>query len=58
MWVLFGTNHHTVENEPRVFFIGIFHSLELANRNKEYVASTLFNRFFCQGSDDGTFIYV
>ena len=41
MWVLFGTNHHTVENEPHVFFIGVFHSLELANRNKEYLLQLL-----------------
>ena len=35
MWVLFGTIHNTVE--PRVFFIGIFDSVELAKKNKEYL---------------------
>ncbi len=36
MWILFGTNHNTVENEPYVYFIGIFDSLSLVNeeRNK------------------------
>lgn len=37
MWILFGTNHNTVENEPYVYFIGIFDNFELANSNKEYL---------------------
>lgn len=38
MWVLFGTYYKfTVEHEPHVFFIGIFDSVELANKNKEYL---------------------
>jgi hypothetical protein len=37
MWVLFGTHHNTVENEPYVFFIGVFDSVELANQNKDYL---------------------
>jgi hypothetical protein len=37
MWVLFGTNHNTVQNESRVFFIGVFDSVELANRDKDYL---------------------
>jgi hypothetical protein len=36
MWILFGTNYNTVENEPCVYFIGIFDNFELVNeeRNK------------------------
>ena len=37
MWVLFGTHYNTVEHEPYVFFIGIFDSVELAKKNKEYL---------------------
>ena len=37
MWALFGTHYNTVEHEPYVFFIGIFDSMELANKNKEYM---------------------
>ena len=37
MWILFGTHYNTVEHEPYVFFIGIFDSIELANKNKEYM---------------------
>ena len=31
MWVLFGTHYNTVEQEPYVFFIGVFDSIETAN---------------------------
>ena len=34
MWILFGTNHDTVENVPMIYFIGIFDNLELANRER------------------------
>jgi len=37
MWALFGTHYNTVEHEPYVFFIGVFDSMELANKNKEYM---------------------
>ena len=37
MWILFGTHYNTVEHEPYVFFIGVFDSMELANKNKEYM---------------------
>jgi hypothetical protein len=34
MWVLFGTNYNTVENEPYVYFIGIFDNFELVNQER------------------------
>lgn len=35
MYILFGTNHNTVENEPMVYFIGIFDNLELVNQERK-----------------------
>lgn len=37
MWILFGTNHNTVENEPYVYFVGIFDNVETAKKSKEYL---------------------
>jgi hypothetical protein len=39
MWILFGTNYNTVEQEPQVYFIGAFDNYELANqeRNKSII---------------------
>ena len=39
MWILFGTNHDTVEHEPYVYFIGIFDSIDLANCHKNHLIS-------------------
>lgn len=27
MWILFGVNYNTVENEPQVYFIGVFDTM-------------------------------
>ena len=35
MWVLFGTHYNTVENEPYVYFIGIFDNIEIANSARD-----------------------
>jgi hypothetical protein len=35
MWILFGTHYNTVENEPYVYFIGIFDNIELANNQRD-----------------------
>jgi hypothetical protein len=32
MWILFGTYHNTIENEPHACFIGIFDNFELVNK--------------------------
>jgi len=34
MWILFGTHYDTVENEPYVYFIGVFVDLEAATVEK------------------------
>jgi hypothetical protein len=34
MWTLFGTSYATVENEPQVYFIGIFDNFNLVNQEK------------------------
>lgn len=35
MWVLFGVSYETVENEPFVYFIGVFDNEELAKIEKQ-----------------------
>ena len=34
MWILFGTDHNTVEGEPFVYFIGVFDDLSKANKER------------------------
>ena len=34
MWILFGTNYKTVEQEPYVYFIGVFDDLDVATQEK------------------------
>ena len=47
MWILFGINYHTVENEPQVYFIGVFDTLDLANKEIQNLGSTKdINDFF------------
>jgi hypothetical protein len=40
MWILFGTNHNTVEQEPYVYFIGIFDNIDTANEKRQLCIST------------------
>ena len=35
MWILFGTNHDTIENEPAAYFVGVFEDFDLANDEKK-----------------------
>lgn len=35
MWILFGTTYDTAEEEPHVYFIGVFSDYELANQEKK-----------------------
>lgn len=39
MWILFGTYHNTIEDEPYAYFIGAFESLETATIEKENLVS-------------------
>lgn len=39
MWLLFGTNYNTVENEPQVYFIGIFDNFALINQKRDELIS-------------------
>jgi len=39
MWILFGTNYNTVENEPQVYFIGIFDNFTLINQERDKLIS-------------------
>jgi hypothetical protein len=41
MWILFGTEHNTIEGEPFVYFIGVFDDLEKANKERiEFAANS------------------
>lgn len=35
MWILFGTNRYTLEDYEHVYFIGIFDTIELADKHKK-----------------------
>ena len=39
MWILFGTNHDTVEQEPYVYFIGIFDNIDTAKAKRQLCIS-------------------
>jgi hypothetical protein len=40
MWILFGTNHDTVEQEPYVYFIGIFDNIDTAKAKRQLCISS------------------
>jgi hypothetical protein len=39
MWILFGTNHNTVEQEPYAYFIGIFDNIDTAKEKRHLCIS-------------------
>jgi hypothetical protein len=40
MWVLLGTNYDTIENEPFVYFMGVFDNLELAIQKRDEIVKS------------------
>ena len=45
MWVLFGTNYNTVENEPQVYFIGIFDNFALINQKRDELIKVIYSQY-------------
>ena len=44
LWILFGTTYDTVENEPCVYFIGAFDTLEKADEARETLVIGIKNK--------------
>jgi hypothetical protein len=40
MWVLLGVSHDTVENEPFVYFIGVFDDLLVAKQERDKIITS------------------